>query len=217
MAERFFSQSLLAMASFRRDAKSFLEGGAKVLKSISSIVEETESFELSGESLKRASNMGLTGEAAFSALKVAEFVYDHSRHMKLSPEAITAEFEQLAPVLGTTVDKAMLDALTELLKPKARYDQQQAIRLAVSRGPASLQKFSLAVDVRAVTEGESGRMLGFVPIILGGISVEDYVREESYFAFSLSTDDLKDIRDTVDKALSEVESITTEFKGKLLS
>lgn len=217
MAESFFPVRLLAVVSFRTDAKRFIEAGSKGVTWASGVVDETGSFEVNPQCLKAGAGVGFTPETVSSLFKVAEFIYDHSRHEKVTAQALMAEVEELASSLKSDVDKSMLEGIAALIEPKAKYDRQRLIKSAISGGPDSLDSFSLSVNVRAVTEAESGRFLGFVPAILGRVSVRKSLAEEESLNFRLDKDDLTQIKETAEKALAELESVTKELKDKLLS
>ena len=217
MSEPFVSPMLLASLSFQTDLRRFLQAGTEVISWINSVVEKSGSFDVTVDVLNEGKTLGFTAELISSVLRVGHFLYDHSRHEKLDPNAAIAELEQLAVGLGETVEESTLKAVLVLLAAKEGYDRQQAIDSARSRATARLQSFSLAVDARAVAEPGSGRFLGFVPVILGRVSLAEGLTEQRHLDFRTSAERLKEIRETIDRALNEVDLITSELEGKLLS
>ena len=217
MAEDFFPPRLLANQTFRAEAKRFIDAGPEALEWVSTVIDQTGNFGLEPDAQIRGSQLGLSPDDVLSLFRVAEFIYDHSKHVKPSPQALSEEIEKVAMVLKAKVGQQWDRAFASLLAPKRNYDRRRAIDSALTQGPPTLRIFSLAVDARAVSEKESGRLLGFVPTVLGRVTVDLDLADEKRFEFTVTREKLTELKETVDRALSELEALTKDLEGKLLS
>lgn len=217
MPEDFFSPRLLAAPSFRTEAKRFIDAGPEALEWVSLIVDQTGNFVPAPEAQIQGSNLGLSPEDVLSLFRVASFVYDHAKHSKSSPKTLSGEIEKIASILKAKVGQGWEKSLTGLLTPKEKYDTQKAIDSALAQGPAVLTTFSLVVDARAVSEKEGGKLLGFVPTVLGRAIVDLDLTEEKHLDFTVGKEKLTELKETVERALSDLEALTKDLEGKLLS
>ena len=217
MADRVFFEDLLGAPGFLNDLRRFISTRAEILDWITGAVEQQGTFEVTEELISGGKERGIDSAALTSALRVAEFLYDHSRHEKISSEAAAGELRRIADTLGESLDEAKFRSISALLSPKAKYDQQEAISQALSGGPSRVQTFSLEVDARAVVDPQSGEFLGFVPIVVGKLTVVEALAQAKDVDFRVTEEQLKEIKDLIEQVLITVHVTKSELETKLLN
>ena len=139
MQRDFVPSGVLNLESFQEDFVAFLGLSSDVILELSRLVSEYGTFIPNSPMLAKAPSLNLSHNAVSSALGVAKFIYDHSRHEKLTAEQAVEEVSRVARTLGHDIDPSKVAAYIELLASKPRYDSRERLSTALGKGPERLE------------------------------------------------------------------------------
>lgn len=213
MPEPLIPPALIAATNFQADFRRFLSVDLDTLSWLNGAIEQQGSFEATPTLLAQATERGFNRQTVLGALKMAGFIYEHSRHRKIDVESATAEIKTVAALLNETVDDSKLPLVAAIITRKESVDRNRAIRSTLSVGPSILDRFLLTVDARSVSDIEKGDVIGQVVLIIGRVGLGDEAKD---ILFRVTDEQLREMRDDIDRALREFAALKSQLGSGLL-
>ncbi len=184
---------------FHKDIRTVLGLPPQALISLAETANTDEGLDTSEETLKKVVRTGvLSGEDAACALRIAGFLRKQADEQDVSTESVLSELASYCKKKGIEGYEAALEALRELLEPKATYKEAKNRQLYEYGVLYSLKSISAVADLRAVLDDDA-EIKELVPILLVRMILEDDRDEATTFAFQVNEKQLTKLAEAVHK------------------
>ncbi len=191
--------SLLSSAGFRDDLRRLLDLSVPQLEQLNSLATGPDGLSPAQLAARFAEEAAITIEAARGALRVAEYLYERCRELRMPPDQAVGQLAESAArsAMGDISDKA--SALRSLLASKDEYEAGRHVALESLSVVPHLAKLEGIWDIRPVFHREREEVVARIPVLLLNVCWHDTTGQTHETALQLDEDDWEDVREGIDK------------------
>ena len=214
---RLIPQSLARSTAFKRDFKETFTLSAQQIDKLVALAETEKGLELPAESMEEAArNLEITSERIASVLHVLDFLYDHARVGNISKEDATEQVSEFAKSLAIADCDEKVAAIEHVFSPKEAYDKRLMVENIGNAVIPTLSGIDSVCDVRAVTDRNTGKIIGYIPRALIGIEIEDSDLTTRTVSLQVDEKDIDRLIEELHRAKSLLMALKDEFGKKIL-
>lgn len=214
---RLIAAELRDSRSFQRDFKQLLSLTEGQISKLAAIGESEYGFNLLEESIgDAATNLEVEDQEVGRILTVARYLYSRASTEGTYEES-AKEICDFAETLGIKDCDAKISAIRRLLTKKEAYEYSTLVTYTETSAAPVVSDVDVACDIRAVVDPKTDDIVGYVPIALVSIDVEQSPSDKRTVTFQLSEKDVVTLLDELNKAKRLLESLRDKFGGKIVT
>lgn len=215
---RLIPPRIASSPSFREDFQKLFELNDEQIKKLGAFANSENGFDLSEESIEEATkNLQVDDAKLRSILRVLDFLYDRGLEHKIDEEECAKQVCNFAKKLDIKECDARLSAIRSLFAKKTAYTNHLALDYAKKAILPIISSVDIACDIRAVCEPRTEKVVGYVPMILLNIELEDSQADKRTMQLQLSEEELDQLFSGLNQARELLVSIKKEFGDKIIT
>lgn len=200
--------------SFRADFKRLLVLSEDQINKLAEIGDSENGFTVPEESIDDvAASLEVGDEEIRRILAVARYLYNRASIERIYEKG-AEEVCDFAASIGIKDCDAKLSSIQRLLARKEAYEYSLLEAYSESVAAPTISSVEVACDARAVVDPRSDELVGYVPVALIGIEIEQSESEKRTITLQLSEVTLDLLLDDLNRAKRLLKSLKEKFGGK---
>jgi len=210
-------KSLARSVAFKQDFKGAFTLSAQQIDKLATLAETGKGFELPAESIEEAArSLEITSERIIPVLRVLDFLYSHARVGNISKKDATEQVCEFAKSLAIADCDEKVAAIDHLFAPKEAYDKRLMVESVSTAVISTLSAIDSVCDVRAVTDRNTGKIIGYIPRALIGIEIQDSDLSTSTISLQVDENEIDRLLEELNRAKRLLRALKDEFSNKIL-
>ena len=204
--------------AFRDDFRQLLGLSTDQLRKVAVLGNTEHGFDVPDELIKSASeSMSLDQTALATAMKVADFLYDHARAAEMETDEATQQVCEFAGMVGVEGCDSKASAIRLIFEPKEAYDLRDVIHGSNVAVVPILAGVESVCDMRATVDRRTRDVVGYLPIALVGFLLRDTSGDIRTVDMQLDEGDIDKVLEELDRIKSTLATLRKEFGDRVLN